>query len=97
VFQPHTYTRTASLFGDFVSALSLADRIMLAPIYAARETDDLGVSSLKLAENIGKAATAYESLDAIAKALTSATDENDFILVMGAGNIDGIFKILNIK
>jgi len=96
VFQPHTYTRTASLFGDFVSALSLADRIMLAPIYAARETDDLGVSSVKLAENIGKTATAYESLDAIAKALTSSTDENDFILVMGAGNIDGIFKLIKL-
>jgi len=97
VFQPHTYTRTASLFDDFVSSLSLADKIMLAPIYAARETDDLGVSSEKLAEKIGKSATAYNNIEEISAALTENTCENDFILVMGAGNIDGIFKILNIK
>ncbi len=95
VFQPHTYTRTASLFNDFVSSLSLADRIMLAPIYAARETDTLGVSSALLAEKIGKKASAYSSIEEIASAVENS--KNEFILVMGAGNIDGIFKLLNIK
>ncbi|OYO67725.1 UDP-N-acetylmuramate--L-alanine ligase, partial [Lachnotalea glycerini] len=45
VFQPHTYTRTKAFLGDFAKALSLADKIVLADIYAARETDTLGISS----------------------------------------------------
>ena len=97
VFQPHTYTRTASLFDDFVSALSVADKVLLAPIYAARETDDLGVSSALLAKNIGEKASAFNNLEEIADKLTAYASANDFILVMGAGNVDGIFKLLNIK
>ena len=41
----HTYTRTKALLDDFAEALSLADKIVLADIYAARETDTLGISS----------------------------------------------------
>ena len=39
VFQPHTYTRTKALLPEFAKALSLADHVVLADIYAARETD----------------------------------------------------------
>lgn len=35
VFQPHTYTRTKAFFHEFADALSLADKIVLADIYAA--------------------------------------------------------------
>ena len=45
VFQPHTYTRTKSLFDDFVETLATAEHVVVADIYAARETDTLGVSS----------------------------------------------------
>ncbi|KQM11648.1 hypothetical protein AOA80_07110, partial [Methanomassiliicoccales archaeon RumEn M1] len=51
-FQPHTYTRTAALFDGFVDALKLAGLTVLAPIYAARETDTLGMSSQRLAQEI---------------------------------------------
>ena len=51
-FQPHTYSRTAALLDSFAQVLKLADVTILAPIYAARETDDLGVSSEKLAGRI---------------------------------------------
>ena len=60
VFQPHTYSRTKALFHDFTDALLLADHIVLADIYAARETDTLGVTSEALAEELReKGADAY--------------------------------------
>ena len=45
VFQPHTYTRTKAFLEDFADALSLADIVVLADIYDARETDTLWISS----------------------------------------------------
>ena len=45
VFQPHTYTRTRAFLDEFAEALSMADEVILADIYAARETDNLGISS----------------------------------------------------
>ncbi|MBO5702223.1 MAG: UDP-N-acetylmuramate--L-alanine ligase, partial [Clostridia bacterium] len=56
IYQPHTYSRTAALWDDFVSALSTADRVLPVDIYAARETDTLGVSSALLAGAIGEKA-----------------------------------------
>ena len=54
IFQPHTYTRTKAFLKEFAQSLSAADKIILAPIYAARETDTLGISSLTLKEEIEK-------------------------------------------
>ena len=54
VYQPHTYTRTAALFPDFVASLRHADRPILLDIDAAREPDTSGVSSRQLAEEIGE-------------------------------------------
>lgn len=52
VFQPHTYTRTKAFLDEFAQALSAADEVILADIYAARETDTLGVSSADIASRI---------------------------------------------
>ena len=52
VFQPHTYTRTKELFDQFVQVLQLPDKVLLAEIFAARETDTLGISSRDLAQRI---------------------------------------------
>ena len=52
LFQPHTYTRTKAFMKEFARALSLADRVILAKIYPARETDDLGISSATLQKEI---------------------------------------------
>ncbi len=93
-FQPHTYSRTAALFDDFVKSLAKADRVLLAPIYAARETDELEVSSKKLAAAIGESATAVDDLEALAELLENELDDNSMAVVMGAGNIDSIYKIM---
>ena len=57
VFQPHTYTRTKAFLDEFAQALSAADEVVLADIYAARETDTLGVSSADIAARIEKLGT----------------------------------------
>ena len=51
-FQPHLYSRTKDLFGEFTQALILADQVILLPIYAAREIDDSEMSSIILSEGM---------------------------------------------
>lgn len=90
VFQPHTYTRTKSLFDDFVTALSNADEVVLADIYAAREKDTLGVSSAQLAEainNNGTKADYFGSFDEIENFLLENCSPGDLLITMGAGDI----------
>lgn len=96
VFQPHTYSRTSALFSDFAEVLRLADRVLLPPIYPARETDDLGISSKLLADAAGEKVLAFNSIDAIARELNSSVTDG-VVVIMGAGNIDSIYKMLNIK
>ena len=85
-FQPHTYTRTAALFDQFVEVLKLADAAVLAPIYAARETDTLGMSSEKLAERI-PGAVCCGSLEEVTAQLADMARPGDLILTVGAGDI----------
>lgn len=92
VFQPHTYSRTKSLFSEFVEALSLADHVILADIYAAREQDTLGMSSQLLMEEINRKtgdnrARYFNSFDRIEAFLLAECAEGDLILTMGAGDI----------
>ncbi len=90
VFQPHTYTRTKALFHEFADALSLSDVIIMAEIYAARETDTLGVSSKALAEEIakkGKEVYHFETFSEIEKFLLTFCSEGDLLITMGAGDI----------
>ncbi len=90
VFQPHTYTRTKSLMNEFADALSLADEVILAPIYAARETDNLGISSDTLRQNIanrGTDARYFTDFDQIEDFLMKNTASKDLIITMGAGDI----------
>ena len=90
VFQPHTYTRTKALMEDFAKALSAADHVVLADIYAARETDNLGISSGTLAEKIAALGTDthyFPSFDAIETFLLENCVNGDLLITMGAGDI----------
>ncbi len=88
VFQPHTYSRTRALLDDFAQALSLADRVILTPIYAARESDDLGVSSDNIAERIVDVqVSSVDSLDLAAATAISDANPGDVVLVIGAGDV----------
>ena len=88
VFQPHTFSRTRALVNEFAQALSLADRVVLAPIYAARETDSLDVSSDDIASRIaGKPASTVGTLESAAAEAVQAARRGDVILVIGAGDV----------
>lgn len=90
VFQPHTFSRTKLLFNDFVEVLSLADKIVLADIYASREDDPGDISSRDLAEklrNAGKEVYYFPSFEEIEKFLLSNCHEGDLLITMGAGDI----------
>lgn len=90
VFQPHTYTRTKALLSEFAKALSLADIIVLAKIYPARETDDLGISSLdivRLIEKEGKEVYYIDNFNDIETFLLEKLCPQDMCITMGAGDI----------
>ena len=93
VFQSHTYTRTKALMDDFARALTLADHVILAKIYPARETDTLGISSHTLAEKIealGHSCLCLDSFEEIENYLLQNCQKNDLVITMGAGNINEV-------
>ncbi len=89
VFQPHLYSRTKALFDDFAKAFHGADKIVLLPIYFAREDQDDSISSGKLAEAIcenGDKAIAFTDFDLAEEYLKGQTfGKNDIFVTMGAG------------
>ena len=89
VFQPHTYSRTAALFDDFVTQLRRPDVLFLAEIYAAREQNSVGVSSADLARQID-GAIFCPTFDVIEDALRAIAHPGDIVLTVGAGDV---FKI----
>ena len=91
VFQSHTYTRTKAFLSEIALALSLADRVLIADIYAARERDPLGMSAAVLAAAVGARATPDGTFDAIAATLAHELRAGDVCVVMGAGDIDRLF------
>jgi len=96
VFQPHTYSRTAEFADRFAEAFECADKVILADIYAARENNIYGISSEKLAQEIGDKAKYKDSFDAIARMLKDDAQKDDIIVVMGAGDIFKLFTKLGL-
>ncbi|MBR3524419.1 MAG: peptidoglycan-binding protein, partial [Lachnospiraceae bacterium] len=90
VFQPHTYTRTKAFLADFADALSLADEVILADIYAAREKNTIGISSRDLEalmKEKGCNVHYFPYFDDIENHLLTHAEDGDLILTMGAGDI----------
>ena len=85
-FQPHTYTRTHELFQEFVEVLKLADVTVLAEIFAARETNTLGISSAQLAQEI-PGGEFCPTLEDVTDRLAQLAQPGDLILTVGAGDI----------
>nr|WP_207731548.1 UDP-N-acetylmuramate--L-alanine ligase [Clostridium botulinum] len=90
VFQPHTYSRTLTLFDDFTKCFDNADEIILADIYAAREKDTGIISSDMLGDKLrdrGLKCTNFHKFDDIKNYLIENTKDGDLILTVGAGDI----------
>ena len=85
VFQPHLYTRTRDLYEEFAQALSLADEVVLLPIYPARELPIEGVCSEIIADRVTVPCTIVER-EQLAQWL--AERQTDIVVTFGAGNID---------
>ena len=86
VFQPHTYSRTAALFDDFVEQLKRPDQTYLAEIYAAREANTLGISSEDLAKKIPNSLF-FPTFEELEKALAFSVAPGDLVLTVGAGDV----------
>jgi UDP-N-acetylmuramate--alanine ligase len=89
-FQPHLFSRTKTLFDDFIDSFHYADRLLLAPIYAAREELDSSISHHMLGDAIrqyGGRVESYDSLDALTRVLARGIDSKDIVISMGAGDI----------
>lgn len=90
VFQPHTYTRTKAFLTEFAEALSKAEHVVLADIYAARETNTLGISSKDLQKEIiklGGDCKYFPTFDEIENFLLENCIPGDLLITMGAGDV----------
>ncbi len=85
LFQPHLYTRTRDLCDGFAEALSMADEVVLLPIYPAREEPIEGVDSQMIADRI-TVPCRIVALDGLAAAV--AAMDTDVVVSFGAGSID---------
>ncbi len=90
VFQPHTYSRTKTFMQQFAQALSLADRVVLTDIYAAREKDTLGISSRDLQDAVralGIECDYFSTFDEAENFLRKNCINGDLLITMGAGDV----------
>jgi len=85
-FQPHTFSRTKALFSDFATELKRADIVLLAEIYAARESNDVGITSSALAGAVPGARCISEFPDLVEE-VGKIARKGDIILTVGAGDI----------
>ena len=90
VFQPHTYSRTKAFLNDFADVLSMADVVVLADIYAAREKNTFGISSKDIETKLKEKGTAchyFPSFTEIENYLLENCINGDLLITMGAGDI----------
>jgi UDP-N-acetylmuramate--alanine ligase len=91
VWQPHTYSRTKALMGEFAGAFEAADHVVVLPIYASRETDTLGVSSADVVAAMGHLDIRLaRSMEEAVVWLGTEVRPGDVVLTLGAGDGDKV-------
>jgi UDP-N-acetylmuramate--alanine ligase len=85
IFQPHLYTRTRDFAPEFAQALSLADEVILIPIYPAREEPIPGVTSEMILEMVTSTKKSIYSKENLIKSIELSNF--DVLLTAGAGDI----------
>ncbi len=91
VFQPHTYTRTRDLIGEFSEVLRAAESPIVYRTYAAREKYDAAGSAVTLVSRVPEAIY-VQSPSQLVKRLKERVRQDDLILVLGAGDIYEIVR-----
>ena len=99
VFQPHRYSRTRQFLDGFAKALQNCDLLLLAPVYPAGEQPLQGISSNALADRVRQLKPNLEiavadNLDQLTELVIRHSRENDLVLAMGAGDVNGLWSRL---
>lgn len=97
VFQPHTYSRTKVLFTEFVDVLAAADRVVMLPIYAAREAFDPTIKSEDIVTALHERKVPsdyYATMEEVVTELTATIGEQDVVLCVGAGSVTKVSAAL---
>jgi UDP-N-acetylmuramate--alanine ligase len=94
VFQPHTYSRTKGFLSELCNSFGAVDKVIFSDIYAARETETLGMSASLLATMVGEKGVYCGGMEDIAEYLKKEVREGDGVVIMGAGDIYKIFTVL---
>jgi UDP-N-acetylmuramate--alanine ligase len=93
-FQPHRFSRTKALFGDFCKVLGMVDKLYLTEIYAASESPLPGVSGESLAQGVRQVTstdvTYCRDFDELLRKLDADLRPGDLFLTLGAGSITGV-------
>jgi UDP-N-acetylmuramate--alanine ligase len=92
-FQPHRYTRTAFLAADFADALSGADKVYLAPVYAASEPAIPGVSERSIGDalaSVGGRVTYVARVEDLENKILDEAPPGAMVLMLGAGDITDV-------
>jgi len=99
IFQPHTYSRTKSLFEQFSNSFGDVDLVILTNVYSSlREKPDLSFSMQSMADKIGKESLFLPELNDVVKYIQAQNyGKNDIIITMGAGDVYKINKKLKMK
>ena len=97
-FQPHRFSRTQQLMGDFGAAMRDADEIVLTDIYAASEERIPGVTVEALADAIrsgsGRPVRLVKELEQVVPVLMDLLKPGDAVITLGAGSIGSVPKRL---
>ena len=94
IFQPHTYSRTLTLFDDFVRVLKRIKHLIIYKTYPARESKITGGEATDLYNQLGGDVKYFDNFDSLKLSIqnTLKRDNFDLILILGAGDLAEIFK-----
>ncbi|MGB7251302.1 MAG: UDP-N-acetylmuramate--L-alanine ligase [Phormidesmis sp.] len=93
VFQPHRYSRTASLFDEFATAFEGADRILVTDIYSAGETNKTNITGEQITRAIAQHqpnTEYYPTLETVERSLSTSLTPGDIVIFLTAGNLNQI-------
>ncbi|MCS6905337.1 MAG: UDP-N-acetylmuramate--L-alanine ligase [Bacteroidia bacterium] len=94
VFQPHLYSRTRDFAKEFAQALSMADKVFLLPVYAAREKKEHGANETVIFQHLPKNQAKLVNLNTVVEEIISEIQPLTVLITMGAGNVDSILPEL---
>lgn len=97
VWQPHTYSRTKTLFNDFLNSFDSADEIIVTDIFAAREKFDPTIHSKDVVDAMVKKGLNAKYLGTFEEArdyIYQVINDDDLIITTGCGNPDELAKMI---